>query len=274
MKSLEPRRVDIPQALHWFSLSFQLIKRRLFAFASIEVIFFIILLFAIEASASIAPFTPSVLLLTGLFIFVALVLYFALADMVMMSFSADKSHKLRLSEHLYSLLHSQGTLFRMAILALFIGAFYWVISLTMAPDKSVLTGCEALVTSMLEESGLLAVLFEFKLAAAFLYFALLATFSLRIFFSVPLVLFHELDYKAAQALSHKAILLNIVPMSMVLLAWSILLLGSMLLAPPLALLFLPLLGVFTYVAYRSIFLGVEENSTARVHAVHDAHAAV
>jgi len=66
-------------------------------------------------------------------------------------------------------------------------------------------------------------------------------FSLRVFFSIPLMLFHGLDADAAQSLSHRAIVINIRPMSLVLLVWAMLLLGGMLLVPLLSLVLLPLL---------------------------------
>ena len=273
MKSLEPRQVEIGQVLSWYSEAFKLLKRRVSAFLTLEFIFILFVFFAAEASASIAEFTPSVLLLSVFFIFVAFVLYFFIADAVVMSFSADNSHPVRVTDHIYTLLQSQGTLLKMAVLALFIGSFYWVVPLTISPEKSVLQASEAVIGMLLDESSF-PIMFELNVTATFLYFTLLATFILRIFFSIPLALFHELNYKEAQALSHKALFINIVPMSVVLMSWVIVLLFSMKLMPLLALFFLPLFASFTYVAYRSIFLGVDENAAVKVMQTEGAHAII
>lgn len=264
MKTLEPRRVELMHPLNWFKQSALLIKRRWPAFLLIETIFFALMFFAMTAGSTVAESTPAVLLLSVLFGFVACVLCFAFGDLVVMSFSADNSRAVSFSEQIFALLRCQRSLFKMALLTLFIGAFYWVVTLTVSPDKSVLAGCEALVDRLMAAAGMPILMLEMKLAAAFLYFSVLATFSLRIFFSIPLMLLHELNYAQAQALSHRAILMNIHPMNLSLISWSVLLLFAMVAVPWLSLMLLPLLGVYMYVAYREVFLGIEENAAEKL----------
>ncbi|MDH5300745.1 MAG: hypothetical protein OEW58_05215 [Gammaproteobacteria bacterium] len=260
MKTLEPHHVELMHPLNWFKQSWMLIRRRWLAFLTTELVFFLSVFFALSAGTSVAELTPSVVLLSVLFLFVACVLCFVFGDLVVLAYSADNSQTVTFTGHIFALLRCQRSLFKMALLTLFIGAFYWVVTLTVAPDKSVLAGCNELAARLAEAAGLSAVQLEMKLAAAFLYFSVLATFSLRIFFAIPLMMFHELSYAEAQALSHRATLMNIHPMSVVLLSWSILLLGALAALPWLSLALLPLLGVYMYVAYREVFLGIEENA--------------
>jgi len=262
MKTLHPHRIESRQILDWFIEAARLIQRRLLCFLAIEFIFFALLYLVLQATVSIVPFTPTMVLLAFFFAASAIALYFVVAELVITAHESDHSRPIRPLSHLFILMDSQRALVKTAIVALFIGLFFWVVSLTVAVDKSVLAGSQRLVDSMLAEQAA-PWLLECKLAAGFLYFLVLAMFSLRVFFSIPLMLFHDLDADAAQALSHRAIVINIQPMSLVLLVWAVLLLGSMLFTPLLSLVLLPLLGVFIYVGYRHVFLGEPSNAPAR-----------
>ncbi len=262
MKTLHPHRIEPGQILLWFIEATRLIRRRPLCFLAIEFIFFALFYLIIQATASIAPFTPIMVLLAFFFSASAIVLYFVVAELVIGAHEADHSRPVRPLTHLFALMGSQRALVKTAVIALFIGLFFWVVSLTVAMDKSVLSGSQRLLDSMLAEQAA-PWLLECKLAAGFLYFLVLAMFSLRVFFSIPLMLFHDLDGDAAQALSHRAIVINIQPMSLVLLVWAMLLLGSMLFIPLLSLALLPLLGAFIYVGYRHVFLGEPSNAPAR-----------
>jgi hypothetical protein len=177
---------------------------------------------------------------------------------VVLSHCSDNAQPVSFRNQLAALFPAQNSVFKMALLALFVGAFYWVAAISVSPEKNLLSICTLVVEQMLAEQQW-PVMFELQLTATFLYFLLLAMFSLRIFFSVPLVLFHELNNKEAQALSHRAILINLRPMSTVLFIWIIAFMGSMAVAPVLAALMFPLFAAFIYVAYRHVFLGETEN---------------
>ncbi len=262
MKTLQPQRVESRHILTWFIESACLIKRRLAPFLLVELLFFVLLFVFMQAAASVAWATPAVLVLAVFFALSAIALYFVLAELVIVSQMADRSQPMHPLSHVFALLGSQRALVKTAILALFIGSFFWVVSLTVSLERDVLTGSESLVEAISAAQGI-PWLLECKLAAGFLYFLLLAMFSLRVFFSLPLMLFHDLDGDSAKALSHRAIMLNIQPMSVVLLAWALLMLGGLVATPVLSVLLLPWFGVFIYVAYRHVFLGEPRNAPAR-----------
>ena len=149
----------------------------------------------------------------------------------------------------------------MAFIGIAIGLCYWLASILMNPEKNVLTSSEQIIALLSKDSTLFYYLF--KIGAVFLYFIVLVMFTLRTFFCVPLILFHELSYAEAQALSHRAIMKNIKVMSLVLMMWVIIFMLAMSVAPVLAVVFLPLFAAFNYVSYRHIFLRQGTNEKVR-----------
>ncbi|MDH5377548.1 MAG: hypothetical protein OEX00_04420, partial [Gammaproteobacteria bacterium] len=262
MATLEPRRVAPQDIVSWVKESVSLLFRRVPLYLSFVLLFFLLHYLGIKAVEPIAPYVSPVLVLAILFTYLAVVFVFVIAGLILVAYSADHSRRYKFSEYIHGLLAGQTSLMKIAIFALFIGSFYWVISYTINPNKDLMTYCEKLVTIMLAQSSL-PIEIETRITAAFLYFCLLATFSLRIFYSFPLILFHEANYNHAQALTHRAILINIVPMTVVILMWSMVLLGTMLGVSFLSVLLLPVFANFIYVSYRHIFLGVAQNLPAR-----------
>ena len=105
--------------------------------------------------------------------------------------------------------------------------------------------------------------FIFQLTSTVLYFLVLSLIGLRIFFSIPLVIFHNLGYKEAQSLSHRAIMINMQPMTMAMITWIMLFIVAITVLNVLSLILFPLLGAYMYVSYRHIFIGQLENDSAK-----------
>ncbi len=261
MKTLEPQRVGIKEIPLWFKESFSLITRRAPLFFTSVATFFIILFFTIRASATLAEQLPPLLLLPLFLLFVAFVLHFFFSDLLLLAFASDHSRKITLSERAQALLPEQKSFLKMTLMAFLVGSGFWLISLSMNVDRDLLSAAISVVDRILFEQET-PLFFMLKLLATMLYFMLLAMFLLRTLFCIPLMLFHELPYAEAKALSHRAIIINFQPMCTALVLWAILLLGTMAAANILAFILFPLLPVFVFVSYRNIFLGQTENSPA------------
>ncbi len=261
MKTLEPKKVDTKDIPFWFKESLSLITRRFSLFAATILTFFVILFFSIRAFATLAEQTPPLLLLPLFLLFVAFVLHFFFSDFLLLAFSSDNSRKINVSERVLALLPEQKSFMKMTFMAFLVGSTFWLVSLSMNVDRDLLSACVSVIDRMIFEKEM-PLFFMLKLIATMLYFMLLAMFLLRTLFCIPLMLFHELPYPEARVLSHRAIILNFQTMCFSLISWAILLLGAMAVANLLALLLLPLLPVFVFVSYRSIFLGQTENSPA------------
>lgn len=262
MKTLEPKKVDVKDIPLWFRESLSLISRRFVLFASSLLAFFVILFFAVRAFATVAETTHPLVMLPIFLLFVAFVLHFFFSDLLLLAFSSDNSRKITVTERAQTLMPEQKAFLKMTITAFMVGSAFWLISLSMNVDKDLLSACIGIVDRMVFEQDM-PLFFMLKLVAAMLYFMLLAMLLLRTFFCIPLMLFHDLPYPEASALSHRAILINFQTMCIVLVAWALLLLGAMIAANVLALVLLPMLPAFVFVSYRSIFLGQTENSPAR-----------
>jgi len=261
MKTLEPKKVDTKDIPLWFKEAFALITRRSLLFFSSIITFFAVLFFTINAFATLAEQTPPLLLLPLFLLFVAFVLHFFFSDLLLLAFSSDNSRKINVSERAQALLPEQKSFFKMTLMAFLVGSTFWLISLSMNVDRDLLSACVSVVDRMLFEKDM-PLFFMLQLLATMLYFMLLAMFLLRTIFCIPLMLFHELPFAEASALSHRAIIINFQTMCTALVLWAILLLGTMAAANLLALVLFPLLPVFVFVCYRSIFLGQAENSPA------------
>lgn len=262
MKTLEPKKVDTKDIPLWFRESFSLMTRRAPLFISSILAFFVILFFTIRAFANIAETTHPLVMLPLFLLFVAFVLHFFFSDLLLLAYSSDGSRKITVSERAQVLLSEQKSFLKMTVMAFMVGSTFWLISLSMNVDKDLLSACLSVVERMLFEKDM-PLFFMLKLVATMLYFMLLAMFLLRSLFCIPLMLFHELPYTEACALSQRAIIINFQTMCTALLLWAILLLGTMAVANPLAVVLLPLLPVFLFVCYRSIFLGQTENAPAK-----------
>jgi len=261
MKTLEPKKVDSKEIPLWFKESFSLILRRSALFIGSILAFFAILFLAIRAFATLAEQTPPLLLLPIFLLCAAFILHIFFSDLLLLAFSSDNSRKINISDRMRSLIAEQKHFLKMTFMAFLVGAAFWLISLTMNSDRDLLSACIAVVDRMLFEKEM-PLFFMLKLLATMLYFMLLAMFLLRTIFCIPLMLFHELPYAEASALSHRAIIINFHTMCTALILWALLLLGTIALANVFALLLFPLLPVFIFVCYRHIFLGQTENSPA------------
>ncbi len=261
MKTLEPKKVDTKDIPLWFKESLSLITRRSPLFISSILTFFVILFFTIRAFATLAEQTPPLLVLPLFLLFVAFVLHFFFSDLLLLAFSSDNSRKINISERVQALIPEQKSFLKMTLMAFLVGSTFWLISLAMNVDKDLLSACISVVDRMLFEKDM-PLFFMLKLLATMLYFMLMAMFLLRTIFCIPLMLFHELPYAEASALSHRAIIINFQTMCTSLVLWAILLLGAMAVANILALILFPLLPVFVFVCYRNIFLGQTENTPA------------
>jgi len=263
MKALEPKKVDAKDIPLWFKESLNLITRRLPLFITSIAIFFVILFFTIQAFATLAEQTPPLILLPLFLLFVAFVMHFFFSDLLLLAFSSDNSRKITISERAHVLITEQKYFLKMTFMAFLVGSTFWLISLSMDIDKDLLSACISVVDRLLFEKEM-PLFFMLKLLATMLYFMLLAMFLLRTIFCIPLMLFHELPYAEARALSHRAIIINFQTMCTTLVLWAILLLGTMAAANILALILFPLLPVFVFVCYRNIFLGQAENTPVTV----------
>ena len=263
MKTLEPKKVDTKDIPLWFKESFSLITRRAPLFLTSLLAFFAILFFSIRAFATLAETTHPLILLPLFLLFVAFVMHFFFSDLLLLAFSSDNSQKVQFSERAHALIPEQKAFLKMTLMAFLVGSTFWLLSLSMNVNKDLLSACISVVDRMLFEQDM-PLFFMLKLLATMLYFMLLAMFLLRTFFCIPLMLFHELPYAEARALSHRAIIINFQTMCTVIILWAILLLGTMAVANILALILFPLLPVFVFVCYRNIFLGQAENTPATV----------
>lgn len=262
MKTLEPRQIHVSDVANWFMLALGLFMRRPLLFISSLVAYFLVAYFATKATSSLGDYVSSTLLFSGFVVVFAVIFFLVLTAFTLQAEAADNSNPSGFGVLLESIIPSQTAIFRMALMAMFVGAFYWVLSLNMSREHNIVTSTARVIDVMLAQKGLPFV-FECQLAATFLYFLFLALFSLRLFFAIPLTTLHGLDYQHAQSLSHKAIMMNIQPMSVVLLLWSMILMVVMLLAPLLSTVLFPCFGIYLYVAYRQVFLGFGENSPAK-----------
>lgn len=261
MQSMEPQYVEATDILKWLKQSFELINRRFLPFLILVCSFFLVLFFCTQAMSSVNQVVSPVFLLMGFLVFTAFIFYFSIAGLIMISYSADHSQNIQMSAIIQQLLQNQKGFLKMAILGTCIGLFYWYASLLLNVDKSVLGSSEQIISLLSKNSTL--VFYLLKTSAVFLYFVVLVMFTLRTFFSVPLILFHDLSYAEAQLLSQKAILKNLKVMSSVLMMWIVVFMMAMNIAPVLAVILLPVFAAFIYVAYRHIFLGLGSNEKVR-----------
>jgi len=257
---LEPIRVDAKDIKRWIFQSFDLINRRWLAYLLFVGFFFSTLYASTLALNTVKDVGPPIVLLLLFLVVSAFLFYFSIAGLVMISHSSDHSRKISLATIVQTFLPSQKIFLKMSVIAIGFGLFYWYISILMNPGSSIAASSESIVNILGQDETLLFYLF--KTAAVFSYFLLLVLFTLRIFFSVPLILFHDLNYQEAQALSQKAIFLNMKVMMQVLLIWIMAFLVTMKITPVLSLLLIPLFAGFVYVAYRQIFLQVGDNQKA------------
>jgi len=263
MQSMEPQSVETSDILKWIKQSFELINRRYLPFLSLVLSFFLLLFFCTQAMSSVNSAISPVFLLLVFLIFAAFLFYFSIAGLVMVSFSSDHSQSIQPSAIIHQFMLSQKGFFRMAVMGTCIGLFYWYASLLLNSEQSVLGSSEQIVQLLSKDSTL--IFYLLKTGAVFLYFIILVMFTLRTFFSVPLILFHDMSYADAQMLSQKAIIKNLKVMSSVLMLWILIFMMAMKFIPALAVVLLPMFATFNYVAYRHIFLGQSSNEKVRAH---------
>ena len=262
MKTIEPRRVQISDTFVWVKEALELISRRFPAFLLSIALFILPVYASVAAVSSFARLVPAPAAVAILLVFCSFILLFIMADMVVVAFLSDNSRSAKLSERMSALLPEQKILFKLSFMAFLVGSSIWVVSLTINPNKDFFVACQQVVDMMMAEKDM-PVLFVTKLTAGILYFLVIALYGLRTFFSLPLVIFHQMEYKEAKALSHRALYINIQPMSVALAMWVILFMLSLTVLSILALVLFPLFAAFIYVSYRHIFMGQLENEPGR-----------
>jgi len=260
--TMQPHRIETSDIVVWFKESVYLLFRRPLAVASVLILFLIVNALALKALTSLYGNVNNVVLLLFFLLFYVCAIYFLLIDLVTVAQHADHSHIIGPLERLYNVIYYQKIFFRMAFITFVTGSLILLISLSLASAANVQEGSDKLLLTMVSvEPRPLAFLLE--MTANLLYFFLLSIFFLRVFFNVPLLVFHDMDYSQAKRLSHEALLLNLMPLSLALIIWIVLLYFSMLALPALVGFLLPLLGIFLYVGYRHIFLGKRKNEIAK-----------
>ena len=263
MRTLDPIRISHQDVLAWFGSSLQLVVRRKLPFLFVTAGFYLVLMLAIRSVSSIAAQVPAILIVSVFMIFCAMLVAIALGGLIMMAHQSDHSQSVNLNAQLATLAPAQKDLLRMALLVFFVGAFYWVAYLAISVKGSILDYCEQLLHSF-SLTGAIPFEMALHLSAGLLYFTLLVLVSMRLFFSLSLMFFHDLDYNHAQQLGQRAIIMNIQPMTTMLIAWIVLLSVALKFLPWLSILLLPMLGAYSYVAYRQVFLGQKDNLAQQV----------
>jgi hypothetical protein len=262
MKTLEPRRVEIAETYIWLKEALELISRRLVPFILSVVIFISLIYVAIRAFVTIVPSLPSAVSLSLFLFYCAFVLFVVLTDMVVLAFLSDNSRAANIGERARTLMPEQKTLLILSVKALLVGATIWVLFLTVNPNKDFFITCDQVIARMMLDKDN-PIFFIFQLTATVLYFLVLSLIGLRTFFSIPLVIFHDLTYREAKLLSHKAIIINIQPMSMALITWILMFMVAISAVNVLSLILFPLFAAYVYVSYRHIFIGQLENDKAK-----------
>ena len=262
MKTLEPRRVEISETYTWLKEALELISRRLIPFILSVVLFIGLIYIAIRAFSTIIPALPAALSLSIFLVYCAFMVFVVLTDMIVLAFLSDSSQAADIGERLRILMPEQKKLLVLSFKALLVGGSIWVFFLTVNPNKDFFDTCEQVISRMMLEKDN-PLFFIFQLTATVLYFLVLSLIGLRTFFSIPLVLFHDLGYKEATLLSHRAIMINIQPMTMAMITWIMLFVVAITAVNVLSLILFPLFAAYVYVSYRHIFIGQLENDPAK-----------
>lgn len=257
MHYLEPHRVETKDLLSWFKESFELIGRRWLTYIISVLLFFLIVYFAGHSVNSFGEQGSPIVLVSILVFFTAFIFFFVLSNLVLLSHWSDQSQSYSIHSLFEAFLPSQKIFFKMAVITVCSGLFFWYLSILLHPEKNLLSSSISIIHMLDNRASSLQ--FVLSTSAIFLYFSLLMMFISRTFFSVPLILFHQLNYLEAQHLSKMAFMKNFKVMINVLAIWVCIFLLSIKLAPVLAVLFLPLFGAFMYVSFRQIFWGQEYN---------------
>lgn len=260
MHGIEPQFVQNKDIITWFHQSLLLIQRRFLSYIGAVVLFFATLFIISQAIQSVQHAIPSLLLLIIFLAAAGFVFYFFIAGLTMISHCSDHSQYISMRQIMQYFLPSQKTFLKLTLVSILLGLFYWVVSVQLKPDTNIFEMSDKAIAVLTD--GQSTIFYVFKTGAVFLYFILLAMFSLRTFFSTSLVIFHELNFHEARQLSQRALIKNIRTMGNVLIIWFVVLLVSMVFVPPLTIALLPLFTTFGYVAYRHIFLGQGLNKKA------------
>lgn len=262
MRSIEPVQISHQDVLSWFVSAWKLIARRKAAFATVSILFPVIIALATKAIASIADFTPAVVAVSSFILFASFVFACLLAVTIMVAHQSDQSRPLELGRQLATLAPAQKDLLKMALLVFFVGAFYWITYITVFSGSNLLEYCQRILSGF-EVVSVLPLALAVQVTAGLLYFALLVLISMRLFFSLQLMFFHDLDYDQARELGQRGLLINIQPVTTMMISWIVILGVSLKLVPWLSLVLMPLLGAYAYVAYRHVFLGQQNNAAER-----------
>lgn len=261
MQCLDPQTVELKEALRWFKQSFELICRRYIAFFSSVALFFAVLYCASQLVSQLSALDSPIIMVSVLVVFSAFAFFVILANFILLSHWANHSENFNLQIFIRSFMPNQKVFFQMALLAVVSGLFFWYVTIILHPEKNLLTS----TTNIIQMLGSTDSLLQFIVSenAVFLYFALLVFLLFRTYFSVPLILFHQLSYQEAQSLSQKGIIKNIKVITQIMAIWIIAFLMAIQAAPIMAVLLLPLFGTFLYISFRHIFWGQGSNEAAK-----------
>lgn len=261
MQCLEPRSVELKDSLHWFKQAFELISRRLLTYGFSIAVFFSILFFASQSVNTLSETSSPIIFTAILVLFSAFIFFFILAKLILVSHCADNSRSFDINALFSLFIPNQKVFFKMSALAVLTGFFFWYITIFFHPEKNILTSSESIMAMLANSDSVIYFLLTEN--ATFLYFSLIVFFIFRTFFSIPLILFHQLDYKEAKQLSHKGLVKNINVMFHVLAVWVVIFMTAITLAPALAILMLPLFATYMYVSFRHIYWGQGTNESAK-----------
>lgn len=261
MQCLDPQTVELKEALSWFRQSVELVYRRGLAYLTSVFFFFAVLFVVSQSTVLFTEMVSPVVTVSALIIFSAFAFFGILASLVILSHCSDHSENYRIKSLLNAFMPNQRVFFQMALLAVSCGLFFWYTTIILHPEKNLLTSSVGILEMLSSNDSMLA--FIFSENAVFLYFSLIVFLIFRTFFSVPLILFHQLNYHDSQTLSQKAIIKNIKVLSQVMAIWIIAFLLCIQVAPLLATLLLPVFATFVYVSFRHIFWGQGSNERAK-----------
>ena len=260
MKGMVPQQVQSKDVLVWFNESFQLMYRNILGYLVSVILFFTSLFLIGKVIVAAEQFFPDFILLVFFLLISGTLFYFFIAGLIMVSYCSDHTQNIHITDIARHFKPGHRAFFKLAFIAISVGFSYWYFSILLNPRSDVFIISEKAIELLIDENTI--IFYLLKTGAIFLIFLLMVSVTLRTFFSVPLVIFHNLNYFDAKQLSHDAILKNIKPMIYVMVIWFILFSASLTFIPSSVIVLMPLFATFGYVSYRHIFLGQGLNNEA------------
>ncbi|MDX1811008.1 MAG: hypothetical protein R3240_03615, partial [Gammaproteobacteria bacterium] len=133
MQSLDPKTVELKDSLNWFKQSFDLVGRRPVLYALSVISLFGVLFFATQSINSISETSSPIVVSLLLLVFSAFAFFFILAKLILLSHCSDHSHHYNLASVFASFIPNQKVFFKMSMLAVTSGFFFWYLSLLAHP---------------------------------------------------------------------------------------------------------------------------------------------